>query len=222
MENRLEQYAVLWDMDGVLVDNGELHYLSWKQALAEEGVSFTWEMFLENFGMNNDSTVKIILGEDVDMTYAGKIMDRKEVLFREMVKGHAIILPGVRDWLARFRDWGMRQAVASSAPIENINVLMDELDLRQYFDALVSGGDLPGKPQPDVFLKAARKVAIPPERCLVIEDAVHGVEGAKSAGMTCLAVTTSNPAEALQKADLVLENLTRLDANMVKGLLQEG
>ena len=108
------------------------------------------------------------------------------------------------DWLDRLRATGIRQAVASSAPPENINTLVDELGIRAYFEAIVSGYDIPGKPDPAVFLKAASEIDLPPQRCIVVEDAVAGVQAAKRAGMRCIAVTTTNPAHALSDADIVI------------------
>lgn len=218
MENSLKNYAVLWDMDGVLVDTGDLHYLTWKQALAEVDFDFTREEFTSTFGRNNENIMKILFGEDVDPEFSVRVSERKEALFRQMLSGRVTLLPAVRDWLGKFQGWGMRQAVASSAPAENITALVDEFDLQPYFRAMVSGTGMPGKPHPDVFLKSAQELGAPPERCVVIEDAVHGVEGARAAGMKCIAVTTTNSAEALSQADLVLKDLTELNLGMVHSL----
>jgi beta-phosphoglucomutase-like phosphatase (HAD superfamily) len=98
-------------------------------------------------------------------------------------------------------------------------VLIDELELRAYFAAIVTGYDLPGKPDPTLFLKAARQIDVPPERCVVVEDAVAGVEAAKRAGMKCIAVTTTNPAQALDEADVVVERLDELPPDTIKRLL---
>lgn len=218
MEHSLSNFAVLWDMDGVLVDTGDLHYLTWEKALAEVDFSLSKEAFVSTFGKNNNSIVKIWFGEDVDPEFIRQLSDRKEEIFRQLVSGNVRLLPGVLAWLTQFRQWGLRQAIASSAPMENIDALVDNFEIREYFNALVSGENLPGKPNPDVYLKAAEEASVPPERCVVIEDAVHGVEGAKAAGMQCIAVMTTNTASALAKADLILEDLTELDEAMVRAL----
>ena len=113
----------------------------------------------------------------------------------------------------------MKQAIASSAPPKNIEVLVQELQIGKYFDAIVSGYDIPGKPDPAVFLKAAQQVEVLPENCVVIEDAVAGVEGAKNAGMKCIAVTTTNVAEALSKADLIFDSLVDFKKDSLLELL---
>ena len=220
MEEEFNQYAILWDMDGVLIDTGDLHYLTWKTALEELGHSFSKDQFVATFGKNNASTLEMLFGESPAPEFAAKITERKESLFREMIKGSARLLPGVHDWLEKFKEWGLRQAIASSAPVENIDVLVDELAIRPYFDAIISGADLPGKPDPAVFLKAARVVGVPPENCVVIEDAVYGVEGALAAGMKCIAVTTTNPAESLRDADVVLTDLAALNEEGLSALFR--
>ena len=121
--------------------------------------------------------------------------------------------------LDKFTSLCMKQAIASSAPPENIDVLVGELKIGQYFGALVSGANMPGKPDPSVFLKSASDLRIEPHNCIVIEDAIAGVEGARRAGMKCIAVTTTNPAEVLSQADHVVESLRLVDEQMISSLL---
>jgi HAD superfamily hydrolase (TIGR01509 family) len=206
-------------MDGVLVDTGEFHFQSWSQALTEHGVPFSRELFQATFGMNNTGILATLLGRTPTPELVAEIGGRKEWLFRQAVRGHAQPLPGVRAWLENLKTAGARQAVASSAPPANIDALVDELGLRPYFNAIVSGADLPGKPAPAVFLEAARQIDVPPERCVVVEDAVAGVEAARRGGMKCIAVTTTNPAPALGSADVVVERLDALPADIFGRLL---
>jgi len=206
----LDNLGVLWDMDGVLVDTTEFHYRSWKQVLAEEGISLDWGRFQAVFGRNNADTLALFLGRPVDAELVKMVGGGKEVLFRQMIRGHVEALPGVRLWLERLRSLGARQVVASSAPQENIDFLVDELGLRPYFVALLEGHSLPGKPDPTLFLQAAGILGLPPESCIVIEDSLAGVEAARRAGMKCIAVATTNPAKALAGADLVVERLDQL------------
>lgn len=207
--------AVLWDMDGVLVDTWELHGQTWQQAFEEFRVPLTMAQIKDTFGMNSLNALQSLLGDRYPDQFYQKVIDRKESLFQNLVNGQMHLLPGVGRWLEQFRTWGIKQAVASSAPLVNIETVIDDLGIRAYFNAIVSGAELPGKPRPDVFLKAARAVEVLPEKCLVIEDAVHGVQGARNAGMKCLAVTITSPAEMLHQADLVLKDLTELrDAHL--------
>lgn len=219
MTNRMTERGVVWDLDGVLVDTGELHYLSWSRVLPEYGVPFNRESFRATFGMNNAGLLSILLGCPLEPTLLTEISERKEQMFRQAARGNVSPLPGVRAWLARLQSAGFRQAIASSAPQPNIDTLLDELGLRAYFAALVSGFDLPGKPDPATFLQAAQAIQVPPGRCVVVEDAIAGVEGTRRAGMKCIAVTTTNPAEALRGADIVVARLDDLAPDTFERLL---
>ncbi len=202
--------GVLWDMDGVLVDTGEFHFQAWSETLAEHGIPFNRDRFRSTFGMNNVGILSVLLGRTPAPELLAEISDKKEERFRQAIRGRAQLLPGVLGWLERLAAVGVSQAIASSAPLANIDALVDELGLRAYFRAVASGFDLPGKPNPAVFLTAASMIGVPPERCVVVEDAVAGVEAAKRAGMKAIAVMTTNPAEALKAADLVVERLDAL------------
>ena len=218
MDNRHE-FGVLWDMDGVLVDTGELHYRSWKLPLDEAGIPFDREVFRETFGMNNAGILEHLLGEQPDPDLIQKISNEKERIFRESVPGNVQALPGVVQWLIRLRQSGVRMAVASSAPPANIETLVGELQIKPFFQALVSGADLPGKPDPATFLEAARQIGVDPARCVVVEDAIAGIQGAINAGMKSVAVTNTHSREALSKADIVVDSLEELPEEAFRELV---
>jgi HAD superfamily hydrolase (TIGR01509 family) len=215
----MTRQAVLWDMDGVLVDTGEAHFRSWVNVLSEYEIPFSREFFRDTFGMNNAGVLSTLLGDRLTPELLVEIADRKEYLFRQAVRGSAEPMPGVIPWLERLSEAGFRQGIASSAPEANIDTLVDELGLRDRFDVIVSGVDLPGKPEPFLFLKVAGALDVPPERCIVVEDAVAGVEAARRAGMRCIAVTTTSPASALETADLVVDRLDDLPPDTFTRLL---
>jgi beta-phosphoglucomutase len=218
MMQKNSKYAVLWDMDGVLIDTGEPHYITWRDTLAEIGKSYTREDFQITFGMNNFGVLEYVFGEKPDHDYAVSLMEKKEMLFREIIRQGVEPLLGIVDWLARFQQWGVKQAVASSAPWANIDVQLDGTNLRTYFNTVVSGAELPPKPNPDVFLKAAAELDVLPAQCVVIEDSVAGLGGALAAGMKCITVTTTNSPEELAAADLIFENLTEMTTEDFLGL----
>jgi HAD superfamily hydrolase (TIGR01509 family) len=214
-------FGILWDMDGVLVDTGEFHYRSWAITFAENGITFTREKFRQTFGMNNAGILKLLLASPPTPALITEIGDQKEALFRQMVMGSIRPLPGVLNLLPALKEKGFRQVVASSAPQENIDVLLDELGIVPFFDAVVSGAKIPGKPEPDVFLEAANMIDVTPANCLVIEDAIAGVIAAKRAGMKCLAVTTTNPATVLGEADLIVDSLVEVSISLINQLFIE-
>jgi len=212
-------YAAIWDMDGVLVDTRQQHYQSWVETMARHGAPITYPQFLSTFGMNNTSILKLWLGPDTPSALIQQIDEQKEEAFRRLVAGSIQPLPGVRALLESLQQAGFRQAIASSAPQANIDVLLEASGLRPFFDAIVSAARLPGKPDPAVFLAAAERLTVPPPNCVVLEDSVAGVEGARRAGMRCIAVTNTSPAAQLAAASLVVDSLEKVTQETFSHLL---
>lgn len=200
--------AVLWDLDGTLVDSEEFHWLSWRDTLRAERIELSYEQFLASFGQRNDRILGGWLGADADPERIRRIGEAKEAEYRRLAQTYGLQpLPGAREWLIQLRNCGWRQAIASSAPAENVEVMLRVLDLRQYLDAIVSAEDVTiGKPDPQVFLTAAAKLGVPPSRCIVVEDAAAGVEGARRGGMKSIGVSRN----ATLAADIVVKSLADL------------
>ena len=209
--------AVLWDMDGVLADTNQLHFKTWEHVLTDQNIPFDRQKFHMIYGLKNRDLLPLLAGRPLEPSWMDWISDKKELAYRQSLPG-LLPLPGVLDWLRRFKSWGWKQAVASSAPPENVEALVDVLNIREYFDALVTPGDLPGKPDPAVFLKTSRQLDIPEWACIVIEDSIPGIEAARKAGMRTIAVTTTNPPEALSQADIIVKTLDQLEINQVESL----
>lgn len=212
--------AILWDLDGTIIDSTECHYQSWVNALKSHGYSITRDLFNANFGRNNQTSLSIFLGFKPDPKLSNQIIQEKEHLFRAEVPEIGSMVPGVNTWLTTAKQMGIRQAIASSAGMKNITTMFSVFELLGYFDLLVSGANLPAKPEPDVFLAAADLLKLPPEGCVVIEDSVAGVEAAKRAGMACIAVVTSHAKSQLASADIIVDDFTTpfLDAIRSLGL----
>jgi beta-phosphoglucomutase len=208
--NMVNKRAVLWDMDGVLVDTGELHYQSWLDPLAGLSIVFDRDTFKKTFGMNNAGILTILLEKPPAKEILERVSNLKESRFRELLRGHLQLLPGALQWLHRLWEKGTLQAIASSAPDENIAAIVDEAGIRQYFSALISAYSMPSKPDPAVFLEAAGQLGVEPRQCTVVEDAIAGVTAAKKAGMKCIAVCTTNPRSSLSAADIVVDDLEEL------------
>ena len=186
--------AVLWDLDGTLADSSEFHWRAWRDTMAEAGEPITHEQFLASFGQRNDAILSKWLGDRADANQCGEIGDAKEALYRRLIQTEGIApLPGAAEWVTRLQARGWRQAIASSAPRANVEVMADVLGLRAAMGALVSAEDVQhGKPAPDVFLAAAAKLGVAPDRCVVVEDAEAGLEAARRAGMHRIGVGRSD------------------------------
>jgi HAD superfamily hydrolase (TIGR01509 family) len=183
-----------------------------------EGVELTYEQFLASFGQRNDRILGAWLGPDADAARVRRIGDAKEAEYRRLAEVHGLQpLPGAREWLAALRAAGWKQAIASSAPGANVDVMLEVLGLTTYLDAIVAAEDVTiGKPDPQVFLRAAEKLAVPPSRCVVVEDAAAGVEGARRAGMKCIGVVKNGPLNA----DVTVASLADLSSDAFEQLLE--
>ncbi|MEX2271378.1 MAG: HAD family phosphatase [Vicinamibacterales bacterium] len=201
--------GVLWDLDGTLVDSTELHWIAWRDAMAGEGVSITRDMFEATFGWKNDPILARWLGADAAEDRKQHIAGVKESSYRAALRQQGLKpLPGAREWVERLHAEGWKQAIASSAPLENIEAVLDVLDLGHDFEAIVSAEDVTmGKPDPQVFLLAAQKLGVLPARAIVVEDAEAGVEGARRAGMKSIGVN----AKIRLDADIYVRSLADLD-----------
>jgi beta-phosphoglucomutase family hydrolase len=199
--------AVLWDLDGVLVDTAPFHFEAWQELFQSLGKGFADADFRRTFGLRNDAILGDILGE-LAPAEVERLAQKKEELYREKIEGRVTAIPGAMGLLRRLQQRGRKSAIVSSTTRENVRVVLGSLGIEGVFEAVVAEEDAPrGKPDPQGFLVAAEKLGVEAEECVVIEDAPGGVEAAKRAGMSCIGVTTSRPREALAGADLVVDSL---------------
>ena len=216
MSNNIQ--AVIWDMDGVIIDSGEAHRLAWHRMAQDDGLALTDEQFWATFGQRNDEIIRSIWGPLPLETWR-EMSDRKERYYREAARTTAVALPGAIELLSELHSAGYAQALASSAPVANIEMVSEVLGLNRYLDVLVSGDNVPhGKPAPDVFLKAAATLGVAPSVSLVIEDAVAGVQAAHAAGMRCIAVAGERDLAGLRAAELMVKSLTEVNLARIQAM----
>ena len=210
--------GVLWDLDGTLVDSEEYHWHAWRDTMASEGVPITRDQFLATFGLRNDAIVPHWLGKGASPARIQSVGDAKEALYRRLLReGGLKPLPGAAEWVRRLHLQGWPQAIASSAPRENIQVVLEVTGLANAFEALISAEDVrAGKPDPQVFLVAASRLDLSPPQCIVVEDAAAGVEAARRAGMRSIGVGRN---DRVLDADLVVPSLTELPEGSFERLL---
>ena len=210
--------AVIWDMDGVILDSRSTHFEAFHTVFIKYEIKVYKERLQRSFGMTNQQVIQFMVDQPISEELTVRIGREKDILFQSIIRDQVVFLPGVKKWMEAFRQNGICQALASSGSPGNIDAILTTLAAEKYFDEIISGDGFPSKPDPFVFLKAADCLGIVPVNCLVIEDAVVGVKAAKAAGMKCVAVTTNNPKEKLADADMVLSNLTELTTDHVQRL----
>jgi len=185
--------AFIFDMDGTRADTMPFHEMAWQTLLSDLNLAVNRdEFFTWSAGLTNREIFPRLLGRDVPATELETLSETKESRYRELYRQHMQALPGVMPFLQRSIDAGYGRAIGSAAPPDNLDLVLDGLNLRPYFQAVVGGADVPrGKPDPAIFLKAAASLNATPGECVVFEDAPAGIEAARRAGMACVVVTTT-------------------------------
>jgi len=214
---RHEARAVLWDMDGTLIDSIPYHLQAWLDVLRQINRTVEHQAWNQTAGMRNSEIIPLLFP---DMSPAeNAALDRaKEVRYRELIELQGVEwLPGAAEWIQRFKTRGWKQAIASSAPRENVVAIAHVLHLNGTFEAMISGADVQrGKPDPDIFLAAAQRLNVLPQHCLVIEDASAGIEAAHRAGMKAIGVLNTH---AHLEADLVVKSLEELSWEIIENVM---
>jgi len=205
--------AVVFDMDGVLVLSGPAHWIAWRDVAAAHGRPLQHDEFLGFNGMTNQDICMRLWGARATPEFVAAIADTKERAYRAAVAAAVPLAPGCAEVLAALHRQGQRLAVGSSGPQENVDLVLDGGRIRPFFGAVVHAGLVQrGKPAPDIFLRAASLLAVPPEQCVVVEDAPAGVQAAIAAGMRVVGLATNHAADELREhgARLVLPDLASL------------
>ena len=214
--------AVIFDMDGVLVDTYHAHYQSWLMMAEREGLHFTEAEFAPTFGRTSREIIAHFWGDGrYDDVEIAALDARKEAAFRRIIAQNFPAMPGAKELLAALHQNGFRLAVGSSGPPENVAMVVEELAAGQLFGAVVTGMDVTrGKPDPQVFLLAAQRLGVPPAHCAVVEDARPGIEAAHAAGMKAVGlVSTGRTRAELAAADLLAATLEELSPEVFRGLI---
>lgn len=219
--NPNESLGVIFDLDGVIADTGWAHKQAWFDLAREYGFNMTEDQFYHTFGMQNAQIIPMLLGRPVPQVQREQMGDWKEDRYRAIVAAQLRAPQGLMDFLEDLQIHGIGMAIGSSAPQGNIDLVLQRLQVRDYFDVVISGEQVTqGKPAPDTFLLAARGLAVSPTHCVVVEDAVQGVEAGRAAGMKVVAITTTRKREDLTDADLIIDSLTELSAQTCRRLVK--
>ncbi len=215
--------GLLFDMDGVIVDNHDYHLQAWIRFFEKHGKPLTEEEYKKNI---NGKTLKTIVKEFFDSNVtdeqAQAFGTEKEALYRELYKNDLSPVEGLIEFLENARSQGVKMAVGTSAPIENVNFTLDGLNIRDYFEAVIYDKYVTkGKPDPEVYQKCADSLGLPSGNCIVFEDALLGIEAGKAAGSKVVGLITTHTEEELTNTDLNINNFKDISVEQLEALIQK-
>jgi len=217
----MNDLGVIFDWDGVIIDSSRQHEESWERLAAEENRPLPAGHFVAGFGKKNEWIIPHVLKWASDPAEVTRLSLRKEVLYREIVVEKGIgALPGVHTFLGRLKEAGVPNCIGSSTHRENITTILQVLGFAGLFGGMVTAEDVShGKPDPEVFLKAAAKTGCAPGRCVVFEDALAGIEAGRAGGMKVVGVATTHELGTIEaRCDRVVHRLDELTVEDLRKL----
>ena len=216
--------GALWDWDGVVIDSSRQHEKSWERLAEEEGKPLPVDHFLRGFGKKNSVIIPGILQWTEDPEEIQRMSLRKEELYREILKEpdeEPRLIPGVLHFIQLLSEAGFPNVVGTSTERENVRVITEHFGFHEHLTGIIASEDVSeGKPDPEVFLKAAERAGLAPGSCVVFEDSLHGLEAGLGGGMKVVGVATTQPAEVLQEkgAHAVIPDFQSVDLEFLKNL----
>lgn len=215
--------GLLFDMDGVLVNNLDVHREAFAEFFRRYGVNRTFDELNRHFGRGNDDIMGDLMPREiVERVGIRELGNQKEAIYREIYAPKIKPQEGLLEFLAESEREGLRSAVGSSGFLANVDFVLDRCDIRRYFDAIVAGDQVTKcKPDPEIYLTAAAKLGLKPSECIVFEDAEAGIEAGKRAGMVVVALATTFPREFLEstEADMIIDDFRDISVERLRELL---
>jgi HAD superfamily hydrolase (TIGR01509 family) len=207
-----DNLGILFDMDGVIVNSQPTHRKAIKKFCDKHDQDISDSFLEENaLGRPNKEWIPELFG-DMDSDKVQQLSDEKEEIFRDLFNPKDHVIKGIHDFLDKLKDQNIPMDIATSAPMENVNYILSDLSINGYFGVILGPDDIEnGKPDPEIYQKAAKALDKKPENCIVIEDSVPGVKAGLNAGAKVVGVTTTEEAEDLQDCDLIVDDFTELN-----------
>ena len=214
--------AVIFDMDGVLVDNNPWHIKAWMTFCKRHSVHMTVEEITSHFGNTNDDYLNFLFRHKLSLTEINVYGGEKEEIYREIYRGQIVPLNGLLDILDLLDEEGYLIGLATSAPAKNVDFTLDGLGIKKRFNVIVDATSIKkGKPDPEIYLLASKRLGVMPSRCIVFEDSVHGIQAAVSAGMHAIGVLTTQTKENLAKAHHLINDFSEISAEFLNRILHD-
>ncbi len=206
--------AAIFDMDGVIVDNDIYHFKAWGELCLKYGKEVTDEEVRSWFGNTNPMIIRNLFGQDTDERFVEKLGAEKEMLYREIYLPDLRPVQGLETFLTELESSGITVAMATSAPSENVDFVLEHTGYRRFFRHIVDSSMIrEGKPSPEIYLKASEVIGLPAGNCLVFEDSFHGIESARRAGMKVIGVATTHDSSKLKGTVHNIKDFTEIRAN---------
>ncbi len=203
--------AVIFDMDGVIVDNNAYHKKAWQECCANFNVPFDDGVWSQICGRNNRDTLDVLFQGTLDETQMAEYAGGKETTYRKLYEKHIQPVSGLLPFIEHIRKCGLRISLASSAGRENIDFVLDHLSLREFFDVITAPETIRnGKPDPEIYLKTAELLKLRPDECVVFEDSLSGIESAHRAGMKVIGVTTTHSSDEMNHTEFTISDFNEL------------
>lgn len=214
--------AVLFDIDGTLLDNNHYHKQAWMQYLKSEGKEISDDDFKDKIsGRTNLDAVQHIFDKEMSEEEAEKYYLKKEEIYRKLYEPHIAPIKGLIDFLNELQQHNITMALATSGIQVNIDFMFEHVPIKHFFQTIIQSKDIEnGKPDPEIFIKTAKALGIPADNCIVFEDSTSGVEAGKAANMKVVALTTTHTPKELDAADLVINDYTDVNVERLQALLK--
>jgi HAD superfamily hydrolase (TIGR01509 family) len=214
--------AVIFDLDGTLIDNNAYHIKAFQAFYDKIGKPFTIEEYKQHInGRVNREIFDYVFNTTLSPEQSEAYTNEKEALYRELYTDHIKPIDGLIGFLEELEKASVPKAIATSGVIPNINFMFEHVPIKNYFHSVIDSTQITvGKPHPEIFLKAAISVNAVPSECIAFEDSVAGIRSAKAAGMKVVALTTTHTAEDMKDADLVIKDYTEISLTKLRELRQ--
>lgn len=218
-----KKIAVIFDMDGVIIDNYRFHHQSWVEFCKKYKFNYSEDLMKTYmFGRTNDEIIPVLFKkENMPQNEISALGEEKEIIYRSIIEKELAPMSGLEKFIEELKNNQIPIAVGSSGPRSNVNFILEKTGLKPHFDAIVDAQSVTnGKPHPEIFLTAAQNMNAKPETCIVFEDTNMGIEAARRAGMKVVGVASTHPANQLNKPDMVIQNFEQITLSDIEQLLK--